>query len=58
MADPAHSSGSGAGTDEDSASGLPGWVKTAGIVVLIIVLLFAAMMLVGGGHTAPPGAHG
>ncbi len=58
MADPARSSGSGAGSDEDSASGLPGWVKTVGIVVIIIVLLFAAMMLAGGGHTPPPGAHG
>lgn len=38
-------------TDADSeSSGLPGWLKIAGLVLIIIGLVVLAMLLLGGGH--------
>jgi hypothetical protein len=34
-------------------TGMPGWVKTLGIVVAVLVLLVVAVMLVGGGGHRP-----
>lgn len=58
MPDPTRYTGTGAGTDPESASGMPGWLKLLGLALIIVVLLVVAMMIAGGGgHTPPPGAH-
>ncbi|MDQ3691037.1 MAG: hypothetical protein M3406_13585 [Chloroflexota bacterium] len=58
MTDPTRYAGTGGGADQESAPGIPGWLKLLGLAVLIVILLVAAMMVAGGGgHTPPPGAH-
>lgn len=39
--------------DSREQTGMPGWVKTLGIVVAILVLLVVAVMFIGGGGHRP-----
>ena len=44
----------GVGSDRESATGTPLWVKVFGIIVLILLLVFVILLLAGG-HD--PGRH-
>jgi hypothetical protein len=56
MADPPRYPDTGAGSDHESATGIPRWLKIVGIIVAVLVLLFVAVVLFGpagppaGGH--------
>ena len=39
--------------EQESASGIPRWVKVVGVVVAVLVLLVVVVMLVGGGGHRP-----
>jgi hypothetical protein len=42
----------------DEATGIPRWVKLAGIVAAVVVLVVVVLMLVGGGEGHRPRRHG
>lgn len=44
---------SGVRYDDESAVGIPRWVKVAGIIVAVLALLVVLVMLVGGGGHGP-----
>jgi len=44
--------------DHESRTGLPRWVKVAGIVLAVVALLVVVMMLIGGGVHRPTFNHG
>lgn len=44
---------SGVRYDDESTTGIPRWVKVAGIVVAVLALLVAIVLLVGGGGHGP-----
>jgi hypothetical protein len=57
MAEPPRSPGTsddrGMQYDRESTTGIPRWLKVAGLALIILVLLIVAVMLIGGrgGHT-------
>lgn len=42
--------------DDESSTGVPRWVKVAGIILAVVALLVVVVLLVGGGHG--PRRHG
>jgi len=57
MTDPAHdpdtSDDDGTQYDYESNTGIPRWVKVAGIVLAVLALLVIVVLLVGGGDHGP-----
>jgi hypothetical protein len=47
----------GSGSDRESSTGTPRWVKVFGIIFIVVVLLFVVVMMVGGGGEHGPGRH-
>lgn len=44
--------------ESDARTGLPRWVKVAGIVVAVVVLVVVVVLLIGGGGGHSPRRHG
>ncbi len=57
MADPPRYSGAAddtaVGSDNESSTGTPRWVKVFGIIAIVVVLLFVVMLVAGGGRHGP-----
>jgi ABC-type transporter Mla subunit MlaD len=41
------------GSDRESATGTPRWVKVFAIITIVVVLLFVVMLVAGGGRHGP-----
>jgi hypothetical protein len=48
--DPDNGDDTGGGTDHESVTSTPRWVKISGIVAAAVILLVVILLIIGGGH--------